>query len=110
MRERILTHGSRVPFYLKKSLPHEFLDWINQQSEITDFVLYAIEELYKKTGPIDIGSILPKNHKFQLVEGAEGDNTPEPPKLAQIANTDVRETDTPPKEWDTIDDLDDDYS
>lgn len=111
MKRKPLTHGQRANFYLKKDLPEELLDWINVQSDLTLFVLHAIEELYKKTGYVDIGSILPRNHEFELSGSPEYLNTQTPEKEPESNDNAVLiDEGTEPEQWHSLDEYDDMYS
>lgn len=59
-RKKIYESGDRIQVSLSKNLSPEFLDWINSQSDLTNFFLYGAQQLYKQTGNIDVINILPR--------------------------------------------------
>lgn len=61
--------GERATIYLNKDITPEMLEWINKQSDLSSFFLYAAKELYKQTGNIDLAEVLPRKINFTLEEG-----------------------------------------
>ena len=72
MRRKEYKAGDRVNIYIKRNVSQDMVDWINEQSDITTFFLYAAQQLYEKTGSVDIAEILPRKYDFNL----ENVNTP----------------------------------
>lgn len=68
MSRKKYKHGDRVNFYISKKTPDKLLDFINNQSDLTIFVLLAIQELYKETGNVDLSNYIPRNFTFNLDE------------------------------------------
>lgn len=59
--------GEKVQVYLNKSITPDFLEWINKQSDLSNFFLYAAQQLYEKTGFIDVSDIMPRKINFDIV-------------------------------------------
>lgn len=81
-RSKVYKAGDKIQVSLNKNLSQKFLDWINMQSDLTNFFLYGIQELYKKTGHIDVIEVMPRkididniephvNHQTNQVETSE---------------------------------------
>ena len=80
-RKKNYDFGDRIQVYLSKDLTPEFLEWINKQSDLSGFFLYAAQQLYGKTGFIDVVKILPRYIDFDITAKStpENKNTIEPP-------------------------------
>ncbi|PEU77689.1 hypothetical protein COL26_29070 [Bacillus thuringiensis] len=44
----------------------EMIDFINKQSDLTMFFLYAAQQLHKQIGNTDVAEILPRKYTFTL--------------------------------------------
>ena len=66
MRRKEYKAGDRVNIYIKRNVSQDMVDWINEQSDITTFFLYAAQQLYEKTGNVDVAEILPRKYDFSL--------------------------------------------
>ncbi|MYL35490.1 hypothetical protein GLW08_20520 [Pontibacillus yanchengensis] len=60
--------GSRISVYLNQQVEDDLIQYINQQSDIQAFFLYAAMELYNNYGSGDISQKLPRNFHFTLGE------------------------------------------
>ena len=49
--------GERINVFLSRELTPEFLEWINKQSDLSSFFLYAAQQLYEKTGFVDVEEV-----------------------------------------------------
>ncbi|MFC5775515.1 hypothetical protein [Ectobacillus antri] len=65
-RTKVYGAGDRLNVYLKQNVSENMLNWINKQSDLTTFFLYAAQQLYEKTGNVDIAEILPRKYDFNL--------------------------------------------
>lgn len=59
-RTKIYKSGDKIQVSLNKDLSPEFINWINKQSDLTNFFLYGAQELYKEFGDIDIVNVMPR--------------------------------------------------
>lgn len=59
-KSKIYKHGDRLQVYLSNNLEDDFIDWINKQSDKSNFFLYAAAKLYDEYGPIDMGPEIPR--------------------------------------------------
>lgn len=59
-KNKTYQHGDRLQVYLSNNLEQEFIDWINQQSDKSNFFLYAAAKLYEEHGPVDISPEIPR--------------------------------------------------
>ena len=58
--------GERINVFLSRELTPEFLEWINKQSDLSSFFLYAAQQLYEKTGFVDVAEVMPRKINFHL--------------------------------------------
>lgn len=58
--------GDRINIYLSRDLTPEFINWINTQSDLSNFFLYAAQQLYQQTGFIDVSEVMPRKINFNL--------------------------------------------
>jgi len=65
-RNKIYKPGDRINIYLSQDVTSEFMDWINSQSDLSSFFLYAAQKLYDQTGLIDVSEIIPRKMNFNL--------------------------------------------
>ena len=70
-KRKEIKHGERINIYIKKDVSQEMLDWINNQSDVTSFFLYAALQLYKETGNVDLATVIPMKIDFSLKENEE---------------------------------------
>ncbi|WP_459502900.1 hypothetical protein [Bacillus sp. C1] len=66
MRRKKYKCGDRVKIHLNKSVSPEMITWINKQSDITNFFLYGVQQLFKQVGDIDVSKTLPSSHVFSV--------------------------------------------
>ncbi|RAN80630.1 hypothetical protein [Bacillus sp. SRB_331] len=66
MARKIYKAGDRANVYIKKDISPEMIDFINKQSDLTMFFLYAAQQLHKKIGTTDVAEILPRKYTFAL--------------------------------------------
>ncbi|MDF9624936.1 hypothetical protein P5775_19575 [Bacillus cereus] len=66
MARKVYKAGDRANVYIKKDISHEMLDFINKQSDLTMFFLYAAQQLHKQIGDTDVAEILPRKYTFSL--------------------------------------------
>ncbi|MBJ8055042.1 hypothetical protein JDS87_24625 [Bacillus cereus] len=66
MARKVYEAGNRVNVYIKKDISQEMLDFINKQSDLTMFFLYAAQQLHKQIGDTDVAEILPRKYTFSL--------------------------------------------
>jgi len=66
MARKVYKAGDRANVYIKKDISQEMLDFINTQSDLTMFFLYAAQQLHKQIGNTDIAEILPRKYTFSL--------------------------------------------
>lgn len=71
MNRKLYESGDRLNVYLKKDVSPEMLDFINKQSDLTMFFLYAAQQLYKQIGNVDVTEILPRKYTFAMENGAK---------------------------------------
>jgi len=65
-RNKVYEQGDRINIYLSRDLSPEFVDWINSQSDLSNFFLYAAQQLYRQTGFIDTSEVMPRKINFDL--------------------------------------------
>lgn len=66
MARKVYKAGDRANVYIKKDISQEMLDFINTQSDLTMFFLYAAQQLHKQIGNTDVAEILPRKYTFSL--------------------------------------------
>ena len=124
-RNKTYKQGDRINLYLSQNLPDDFMEWINNQSDLSNFFLYAAQQLYKQTGNIDVAEVMPRKLRFNLEEdpypnysgtediGPNLDKHGSHPNQSSSKNTDtvdIRE-ENEPKAWENLDeDIDDPYA
>ncbi|MFG6120914.1 hypothetical protein [Thalassobacillus sp. B23F22_16] len=67
-RNKEYKQGDRINLYLSQNLPDDFIEWINSQSDLSNFFLFAAQQLYKQTGNIDVAEVMPRKLRFNLEE------------------------------------------
>lgn len=67
-RSRIYKAGDKIQVSLNKDLSPEFLEWINKQSDLTNFFLYGVQQLYKETGNIDVATVMPRKIDIDTIQ------------------------------------------
>lgn len=65
-REKVYKQGERINIYLSRDVTPEFVEWINMQSDLSNFFLYGAQQLYEKTGFIDVSEVMPRKINFEL--------------------------------------------
>lgn len=65
-RKKDYSQGDRINIYLSRDVTPEFIEWINKQSDLSSFFLYAAQKLYQQTGFIDVSEIMPRKINFDL--------------------------------------------
>lgn len=124
MARKIYKAGDRANVYIKKDISPEMIDFINKQSDLTMFFLYAAQQLHKQIGNTDVAEILPRKYTFTLDnetqplpikqdEGSKTVHTPvsdqthieTSPEIANPGESHEEEKDT---SWNRLNDLDDD--
>lgn len=65
-RNKDYSQGDRINIYLSRDVPPEFINWINKQSDLSSFFLYAAQKLYEQTGYVDVSEIMPRKINFDL--------------------------------------------
>lgn len=66
MARKIYKAGDRANVYIKKDISPEMIDFINKQSDLTMFFLYAAQQLHKQIGNTDVAEVLPRKYTFSL--------------------------------------------
>lgn len=66
MTRKIYKAGDRANVYIKKDISPDMIDFINKQSDLTMFFLYAAQQLHKQIGNVDVAEILPRKYTFAL--------------------------------------------
>lgn len=125
-RNKEYKQGERINIYLSRDITPEFIDWINKQSDLSNFFLYAAQQLHKQTGSIDVSEVMPRKINFDLTMADRPAPEPivspaEKPKLKPEPLVEdkmidkeeiIDESEEIKKEetWATLDDLDDDFA
>lgn len=116
--------GERINVFLSRELTPEFLEWINKQSDLSSFFLYAAQQLYEKTGFVDVAEVMPRKINFHLE--LNNDNKKEVPiqelpialkseesSIKEVKEEEVEEVEEVEEkeysQWESTEDLDDDY-
>lgn len=122
-RSKTYKQGERINIYLSRDLTPEFIDWINTQSDLSNFFLYAAQQLYRKTGFVDVAEVMPRKINFELAGAEDRDlfipeaATPAPPLVAATLDEEKpeepEETEPlkkPAPAWGALDDFDDPFA
>ncbi|HDX9577645.1 TPA: hypothetical protein ROX88_001142 [Bacillus pseudomycoides] len=126
MARKVYKAGDRANIYIKKDISEEMLEFINKQSDLTMFFLYAAQQLHKQIGDTDVAEILPRKYTFSLnaetrplttipTKQNEESKSVHSPTLDQI-HVETNQEIPKPREaqeeknqsWNKLDDLDDD--
>ncbi|MFI9225278.1 hypothetical protein ACIGQ5_22570 [Peribacillus frigoritolerans] len=128
-RKKDYAQGDRINIYISRDVPPEFMEWINKQSDLSSFFLYAAQKLYQQTGFIDVSEIMPRKINFDLSsldkspalapktyeeEKMEPEETLTPaasqddPEESLLKETDDPEEEKKKEAWANLDQLDDD--
>ncbi|MEK4678205.1 hypothetical protein [Bacillus sp. FSL K6-2944] len=128
MARKVYKAGDRANVYIKKDISQEMLDFINTQSDLTMFFLYAAQQLHKQIGDTDVAEILPRKYTFSLdaqtkhlktvLEEQEQQISVPSVALAQplVESNDkiaeMRESHEEPQKtsWESLDEIDDPYA
>ncbi|WP_332633085.1 hypothetical protein [Halalkalibacter flavus] len=119
IRNKEYKQGDRINIYLSRDLTPEFIDWINQQSDLSNFFLYAAQQLHKQTGTVDVSEVMPRKINFHLPktdkptskmeEPVEKRSIPEPePLMEEKEFIDESQSIKKDETWANIEDMDDD--
>lgn len=65
-RNKVYQQGDRINIYLSRDLTPEFIEWLNKQSDLSNFFLYAAQQLYQQTGFVDVSEVMPRKINFDL--------------------------------------------
>lgn len=65
-RSKVYKQGERINIYLSRDVTPEFVEWINKQSDLSNFFLYAAQQLYQQTGFVDVSEVMPRKINFEL--------------------------------------------
>lgn len=71
--------GDRVNIYLSKGVSPEFIKWMNQQTDLSTFFLYAAAKLHEEVGSINVADIAPRRINIDT----SGEETAEEPTTAE---------------------------
>ena len=85
-RKKNYIQGDRINIYLSRDIPPTFIEWINKQSDLSSFFLFAARKLYEDTGFVDVSEIMPRKINFDL---ALTDKSPRP--LSTLTETETEE-------------------
>lgn len=127
MARKVYKAGDRANVYIKKDISPEMIDFINKQSDLTMFFLYAAQQLHKQIGDTDVAEILPRKYTFSLdaetkplttgptkqdeesqpIHSSTIDQTPVETKKDLAKPGEAHEVQEE-KSWGSLDDLDDD--
>ncbi|MGM2417364.1 hypothetical protein ACS2MN_28850 [Bacillus cereus group sp. BceL062] len=83
MARKIYKAGDRANVYIKKDISPEMIDFINKQSDLTMFFLYAAQQLHKQVGNKDVAEILPRKYTFEL----DNETQPLPIRHDEVSKT-----------------------
>lgn len=114
-RNKVYQQGDRINIYLSRDLTPEFIEWINKQSDLSNFFLYAAQQLYQKTGFTDVSEVMPRKINFDIpsanevqqsivTEEVKKENTSEPLEALET-NKDEKE-----EHWVNLSNLDDPFA
>ncbi|KEK22787.1 hypothetical protein [Bacillus gaemokensis] len=107
MRRKRYKRGDRVKININKSVSPEMLAWLNKQSNVTNFFLYAAQQLFKQVGDIDVEKTLPSNHVFSLYVEHSSVLKIEMNPFKKVTTTKEELTECMEKKpWESIDQLD----
>lgn len=81
-RNKVYKQGDRINIYLSRDLTPEFVEWINKQSDLSNFFLYAAQQLYQQTGFVDVSEVMPRKINFEF--SSPGNTTLPPQQQVQI--------------------------
>lgn len=126
MARKVYKAGDRANVYIKKDISPEMLKFINKQSDLTMFFLYAAQQLHKQVGNVDIAEILPRKYTFSL--DAQTKHLKTVPEEQQISvssaslsqspvesndkTAEIRATQEEPQKtsWESLDEIEDPYA
>lgn len=118
-RNKIYKQGDRINIYLSRDLTPEFVEWVNMQSDLSNFFLYAAQQLYQQTGFVDVSEVMPRKINYELqteahsfirkVEDEPNVNVQET-SIRPNPNKDSEKTETSEEKtsWSNLKDIDDD--
>ncbi|MFD2616466.1 hypothetical protein [Terrilactibacillus laevilacticus] len=117
-RNKEYKQGDRINIYLSRDITPEFIDWINKQSDLSSFFLYATRQLYRHTGNIDVSEVMPRKINFDLsaenrsMEAPENVTSPPAPSPTKDEEELIDESESSKTEekWASIENLDDDFA
>lgn len=122
IRKKVYEQGDRINIYLSRDLTPEFIEWINTQSDLSNFFLYAAQQLYQQTGFIDVSEVMPRKINFELSSEnntqqlqAEVNQTVKKEEIIPYTTSDPgivlkpeEQTNNEKPAWSTVENLDDD--
>lgn len=118
-RKKEYKQGDRINIYLSRDLTPEFIEWINKQSDLSNFFLYAAQQLYSKTGYVDVAEVMPRKINFDLsaTDLPVLEESKKVLKETEIKETETKEEQSEPvkedkqtKAWSDIEDLEDPFA
>ena len=59
-RTKKLENGDSAHLYISQQVPAELLDYLNKQSDLSNFFMYAAVKLYEQTGNVDVANFMPR--------------------------------------------------
>ncbi|OMP66315.1 hypothetical protein BTO28_12665 [Domibacillus epiphyticus] len=65
-RNMVYQQGDRINICLSRDLTPEFIEWLNKQSDLSNFFLYAAQQLYQQTGFVYVSAVMPRKINFDL--------------------------------------------
>lgn len=113
--KKTYAQGDRVNIYLSKGVSQEFINWMNQQTDLSTFFLYAAAKLHEEVGSINVADIAPRRINIDTSsEESVEESTPAEkseeldPKLIE-ENTDNEKTaeKEEPEAWAGMDEIED---
>jgi hypothetical protein len=111
--------GDRINVYLSRDITPDFINWINKQSDLSSFFLYAAQQLYKNTGNIDVSEVMPRKINFDLSaedrtpsisENFISPASPDKNDVDSVDEIDESGSQKTEEKWASIEDLDDDFA
>ncbi|MEK5109794.1 hypothetical protein MHI57_24320 [Cytobacillus sp. FSL K6-0129] len=122
-RNKVYKQGDRINIYLSRDITPEFVEWINKQSDLSNFFLYAAQQLYNQTGFVDVAEVMPRKINFDLssTNGKQPIYQPEIQKEEQpekeVITKETTKTIEPREKeessnsaWSSLDDFDDPFA
>lgn len=110
-RNKVYQQGDRINIYLSRDLTPEFVDWINKQSDLSNFFLYAVQQLYQQTGFVDVAEVMPRKINYDL-SSMEVNNTSKIEMFGESEETAglEKEKSTEDTGWGNLEEIEDPYA